>query len=542
MNTLRVGLILSLIIGVIVAVLCLVGIIFNPHGFWALWGDVHDGLGQALHAAAVGVVILFFAFLGLAVAYGVIRLRQMNRVQAVGPTKHGPQQAVIVYSAHGPQVNHLSNNQMPLDMGQVMQILERSLQMNATVSTMTQRLTQVREVDTEEIKQIAPPAHAPQVECIHISDEYQVPADDALSGRKLIVGISGSGKSNTIGVYGEELGQLKVPLVLGDTEDEYRLLGDHRWLPNGVLAGADAPYRVDVENAEDFGRYVLTHRLQVILNLQSYEMEEAALVMIGIISGMRKWEEALPNDERIPSEFILEEAVTWLPQNVKESPLHGTDTFAALQGTFFNDMVRKGRKRGLGLTVVCQKIAELDNRAMQSDMKLLHRQTEEADLARYLKMGITREETLSLANGDAFLFTGRVSKMRIHVRRRNSPHGANTPGLENLRRHQIGTKSVTEIPENFGRNGEISGESGTHFDQPTEPFQNISAFRRPENVPSKRAESGIPEMLRKEIEERYLSGMNRTGIRDDLELNGDQYWMIRVVCDECDRKQKVKEV
>lgn len=381
--------------------------------------------------------------------------------------------------------------------------------------------TTVTEVEDNTPKQIAPPAN---VETLFLSSDYALPADDFLSGRKLVVGVSGSGKSNSVGAYCEELGSLGVPFILADTEDEYRPLCNPQWLKRGLLAGMETNYPITVDNADQFGAYVLDNHLQVILNLQSYEFEEAALVMVGIIGGMRQWQEARDNEHRIPSDFILEESVTWLPQYVRESPLHGTETLAQLQGTFFNDMVRKGRKRGLGLTLVCQKIAELDNRAMQCDGKLLHRQTEESDLERYRKMGINRDETLSLANGEAFLYTGRVSKLRIQIRRRHSPHGANTPGLENLKRDR-----------SFVRNDEIPSKFQSDFATDTEPLRNISTF------PARAQKSGledVPEDTKAAILDLYRAGTKRTDIQARLGLNGDEYWMIKTVCNEYDRAKE----
>jgi len=375
-------------------------------------------------------------------------------------------------------------------------------------------------------------------EQVLLSADYQVPANDFLSGRKLIVGISGSGKSNTVGVYGEELGRLRVPFVLADTEDEYQPLCQPQWLPYGIRAGATGPYAVSGENAPQFGHYILETNKQVILNLQSYDMVEAAKVMIGMIAGMRAWQEERENERRIPCEFLLEEAVTWLPQYVTESPLKSKDpqTFALLQNTFFNDLVRKGRKRGLGITLVCQKIAELDNRAMQSDGKLLHRQTEEADLERYRKMGISREETLSLQNGEAFLYTGRVSKLRLQIRRRSSPHGADTPGLQHLRRHQLTSRNFAEGWGNFGSSLPISDRDERAFEPSTEALEGYSAkFRPPSFTAESAGDDEIPKELKAKILDLYERNVRRIEIRDHLGLNGDQYWMIRDVCNEYDR-------
>jgi hypothetical protein len=525
----------------------LVAIFANLKGF-------ESGMSEVVAEVWMGVKMLFFTALGLGVIYGLVKIHQATKVRVIGPSKHGPAQALIVQERKGffqveQRVEQLNVGQMQMDPMEQIALLEKIMKIASTTATTDQRMLAMMQkygtVDVQpsptEDRKMLPSSNLEQ--SINLSQDYLVPADDFLSGRKLIVGVSGSGKSNSIGTYGEELGRLEVPFVLADTEDEYRPLCDPRWLRNGILAGATGMYSVSVDNAEQFGHYVLDNLLQVILNLQSYEMVEAAQVMIGIIKGMREWQEELPNEKRIPSDFIFEEAVTWLPQYVNESPLKSQDpqTLAALQNTFFNDMVRKGRKRGLGITLVCQKIAELDNRAMQSDGRLLHRQTEEADLERYRKMGITREESLSLQNGEAFLFTGRVSKKRIQVRRRHSPHGANTPGLEQLRHHQIArnaTKGEPEIWGIFDENTEKQTGGLNSFGQPIEPIDNISKFHRTEISVQKSPEREVPEMLRTEILQRYADGMKRTAIRDDLQINGDQYWMVREVCDEYDRQRQ----
>lgn len=400
----------------------------------------------------------------------------------------------------------------------------------------------------EELKQLAAQNQTAQLaapvgattDTIHLTENYAIPADDVLSARKLFVGISGSGKSNSIGAYAEELGELGVPFVLADTEDEYEPLCDPKYLPHGILAGATGQYSIMPDQAEQFGRFVLDQRMQVVLNLASYDMPTAALVMIGIINGMRQWQEERDNSQRIPSDFILEEAVTWLPQYVRESPLQkaAPDILAALQGIFFNDMTRKGRKRGLGLGVVCQKLAELDNRAMQSDFKVLHRQSEQADLERYAKWGISPEETLALQNGEAFLITSRVSKMKVQIRRRNSPHGGDTPGLKNLRMAQNSrVVDAFETTRNFDFSGGNVRTFGSAFDQSEKSFHNISTFPQSSQKSSKNRLEDVPENIRQEIENLYNKDIKRTDIQTQMSLNGDEYWMIREVCNYVDKQR-----
>src|SRR5579859_1285140 len=519
---------------------------FHPKEFAHFSSEMLSGvqlflliLGSLIVALLAGATVLgvWLAIVKISNERGVVR--STGKSQAVAIRKYDVEEEIVQLSPSLVQADPRQSLAQFKQMAQIYSLMLREARHQSIDGA------QEEPVDAQIAVPETPAALAsPGEEVLNLSKEYQVPADDFLSGRKLIVGISGSGKSNTIGVYSEELGRLLVPFVLADTEDEYRPLCQRQWLPYGILAGATGAYSVSVEDASQFGRYVLETNKQVIFNLQSYDLVEAAKVMIGIIAGMRTWQEERENERRIPCDFILEEAVTWLPQYVTESPLKTKDpqTFALLQNTFFNDLVRKGRKRGLGITLVCQKIAELDNRAMQSDGKLLHRQTEEADLERYRKMGISREETLSLQNGEAFLYTGRVSKLRLQIRRRFSPHGANTPGLEQLRKHQSIARNSGEIWGNFGHHPEISQEHPSAFAPSTEELGGNGAKISPLPSSQYSAESSeISEDLKAKILELYQRKVRRIAIRDQLGLNGNEYWIIRDVCNEYDRKLAAEE-
>lgn len=530
-----------LVAGCVVAIAALMNMIaatYNPSGYWHFWGEVHDVLAW-----------LFWLVLILATLFVLIRLNQARKVQLV---KEGTK-AVILHGKEGPRVERLDTG---LESLQLLQALRQSMQANSTAAAMVQRWSKIAEEPntvTVEGKTNVPELPAPHAntdECLLISSTVQPHADRILSGRGLLIGISGSGKSNSTACFAEELGRLDVPFVLADTENEYQSLCNPRWLPHGALAGlSGGEYAVTAENAQRFGAYLLEQNLQVILNLQSYEsFEEAAQVMVNLIDGLREWEEARANEIRIPCEFMLEEAVTWLPQNIRESPLYGTEVMNKLQSAFFNDMVRKGRKRGLGLAVICQKIAEIDKRALQSTWKLLHRQTEHPDLKHYENLGITREETLSLKNGEAFYFDSQMSKVRLQMRERYSPHGADTPGLKSLKQHQLLSRNTVESGGNyaeFGRNNGVNSvkqpNSNEIFDQPGKPFQNISPFRQTAKLPEKDALKGIPENIIRDIERLYEAKgcKNRVSIRDELNLNGDQYWMVRAVCDAYDARMQM---
>jgi hypothetical protein len=201
-----------------------------------------------------------------------------------------------------------------------------------------------------------------------------------------------------------------------------------------------------------------------------------------------------------------------------------------LQDAFFNDMTRKGRKRGLGLTVICQKIGEIDKRVLQSEDKILHRQGEMIDLEKYKKWGISIEETLSLKNGECFFFSSEVAKLRLQIRKRHSQHGANTPDLKALRKHQKVRNPLEkeQVSGDFFRN---------RFEQPVEPIQ-WQNFDNSEssNLRKTTVQKGVPETTKTAILDLYREGKRRKDIQTILDLNGDEYWMVKAVCDEYDRE------
>lgn len=501
--------------------------------------DIHAGIIVFFQEVNNALVITFGTGLTLTSAAVVVKIWKMASTHEVKDGKDGRVARAIVYkgkitqigSAEGIGLNELLQMQMQLinQQEKTLRVVDSGAK---TIQHLLPLLEQYEEVEEEDDEPLQ--IEGPEEETIHLSDAYRPHANDFLARRKLFVGISGSGKSNTTAVTCEELGRLNVPMILADTENEYETLCDKRHLPNGMLVDSRT---VSVENAVQFGRHVLENNIQAIVNLHSYEMPEAAQLMVNLIAGMKEWQEERENERRIPCEFILEEATTWLPQNVKESPLNGTEVFNLLQGAFFNDMVRKGRKRGLGLTVICQKIAEIDKRVLQSELKILHRQGEMLDLEKYKKMGISYEETLSLQNGECFLFSSGIYKLRLQIRQRHTEHGANTPDLGALRKHQK-VRNPLENARNFGEKEQANGDFfRTGFEPPVEPIQ-WQNFDNSEssNLRKTTVQKGVPETTKTAILDLYREGKKRKDIQGILDLNGDEYWMVKAVCDEHDRE------
>ena len=279
---------------------------------------------------------------------------------------------------------------------------------------------------------------APDADCIFFSATLTPHADTILSNRIAALGIPGAGKSNLIAVISEELGKFGSPLIIFDTENEYRTLCDRVYFHRPYAANKS---NVNLENAFSFGQRIMDERLQVVLNLDSYNDDDlAALIMIDIIKGIQSWEEQLENDDRIPCTIELDEAAVWFPQNAGESMLskkedeNGDTLLAKLQKAFFSIIVRRGRKRGIGLVVASQRPAEVDKRLIAScQWKFLLQQNNPNDFKVYKEFGVENAIAQGLRRGEAFVIGPGIKGVH-QIRKRRSPDNAKTPGLESLRK------------------------------------------------------------------------------------------------------------
>jgi hypothetical protein len=279
---------------------------------------------------------------------------------------------------------------------------------------------------------------------LYLADCFQPAIRWFLGMMTLIIGMRRSGKSNLLAVLLEEFGLYEdLPLLVCDTEDEYGGLVEKKYLAHAVHVGSAAGRResphpenyivVDQAGAYAFGRAILDGRLQVILNLKSWEDEEAALIMCRIIDGLNSWEEERKNEDRLPVMVFLDEAQKWLPQNTGDKWV-SKETQVELHHAFFDIVVARGGKRGFGLVVATQRYSQINKNLLQSAWKFLFWQTEEIDVGKYERMGLDASEVVSLRQGECFIFSPIAIGFKAMMRERTSPHMAHTPGLENLRK------------------------------------------------------------------------------------------------------------
>ena len=183
-----------------------------------------------------------------------------------------------------------------------------------------------------------------------------------------ILGRKGTGKSNTLAVFIEELLERRVPLVIVDPQDEYYTLGQEYDL---IVAGrtAHALISLDPLKAGALAEFSLTHNFPVVLSLRKYTVEERFTLLRLYFE--RLW--ALEEDLRKPYFILLEEAHVYLPQT-GTTPVFG----------ILSDIFLQGRKNGLGTILATQRSQRIHKDTIsQSEIYLLHKVSHPRDVEVY---------------------------------------------------------------------------------------------------------------------------------------------------------------
>ena len=261
---------------------------------------------------------------------------------------------------------------------------------------------------------------------ISISPEVELSVKDILGKFIAILGIRGSGKTNTAAVLLEELLKYNVPLTIVDVDGEYwGLKEEYEILVVGKSENVDI--EIEVEHSEKIAEFSITRNLPVILDISGYLSEEAYHLLFTYFK--RIWD--LAGKYRKPYEIVLEEAHEFIPQSLKTS----------LKDILVRIALR-GRKRGLGAIVISQRSAKVEKDVLtQAEILFLHKVVHPADLRVYreilpLPSKDVLEIVTSLNIGECILYYGEICKP-IQIRKRKTFHAGYTPQLTETKAPQL---------------------------------------------------------------------------------------------------------
>ncbi len=187
---------------------------------------------------------------------------------------------------------------------------------------------------------------------LHIARGTNLPID-AVTQTFGILGKRGGGKSYTAKVMAEEMMKAGAHICAVDPIGNWwglRLAagGKSPGLPITVLGGdyGDLPIEANEAAGELVARLIVEEKASVIIDLSRFRKGEQTRFMIG-------WAEALYRLNREALHLFIDEADAWAPQR----PM-GHDSPRLLGA--MEDLVRRGRARGLGVTMITQRSASIN--------------------------------------------------------------------------------------------------------------------------------------------------------------------------------------
>lgn len=269
---------------------------------------------------------------------------------------------------------------------------------------------------------------------LRIARGFELPLD-TVTTTLAILAKKGAGKSNAAVVLAEEMFKVGVPWVAIDPKGDWWGMrssadGTKPGLPLVVFGGRHGDVPLEATAGEMLADLVLANRLTCILDVSEFSKAETVRFLTAF--GDRLYRQATSE----PMHLFLEEAHEYLPQRVM-----GED--ARLVGVW-QKIVKQGRFKGIGVTLVTQRSASLNKDVLtQADTLIVLRTTSPQDRAAVkawvdIHDASTRmlDELPSLATGEAWVWSpeelGVLEKVRF--RQRETFDSGATPKVGQARR------------------------------------------------------------------------------------------------------------
>jgi hypothetical protein len=265
-----------------------------------------------------------------------------------------------------------------------------------------------------------------------VGREVSLPVVELLTGRGFVTGKSGSGKSNSAGVIAEELLEQGFGLLIVDVDGEYYGLKEQYEV---LHCGADekCDVQVSADHGERLAALAIERNVPIILDVSGFIDEADG---DAVVAAVAKHLFAKAKKEKQPFLVIVEEVHEYLPENGS----------IGAAGRALIEIVKRGRKHGLGICGISQRPADVSNDFItRCDWLCWHRLTWNNDtkVVRRVLDGEYASAVEDLDDGEGFLVTDwsdRVRRVTFH-RKRTFDAGA-TPGLGDVGRPDL--ESVNE--------------------------------------------------------------------------------------------------
>ncbi len=262
---------------------------------------------------------------------------------------------------------------------------------------------------------------------LHLAKDLTLPLD-AVSRTFGILAVRGAGKSNTAAVMAEEMFAAGLPFVVIDPVGSWYGLrssadGTSAGLPVPIFGGKHGDVPLERGSGELIADLVVEKRLTCVLDLSRFDSESDKKVFL--LAFARRLYQKNEN----PLHLFLEEADDYIPQSPMGDEKHLLRAW--------ENIVRRGRARGLGMTLITQRSAAVAKMVLtQVETLFAMRTTGPQDIAaieawvKYHQVGKGVLSTLaSLDDGEAWVWSPHYLKTmaRHQMRRRSTFDSGATP-------------------------------------------------------------------------------------------------------------------
>lgn len=261
---------------------------------------------------------------------------------------------------------------------------------------------------------------------IDSSNKFQIQTQTLVGRSVAVLGITGSGKTNTAAVLIEELLSSGLPLTVVDIEGEYWGLKEKFEV---IVAGRSehAELEVNPNSAAQLAEISVKRSISVILDLSDFTQNEASEFLTQYFTSL--W--AASTSAKQPYQIVLEEAHEFVPQGI------GT-----LLKQILTRIALRGRKRGLGIILISQRSAKVEKDVLtQTSLLFLHKVVHPIDVKVYKDLiplpGTQVEDMIrKLQPGEAVVVYNHQVHA-VHIRHRYTFHVGSTPMYDIVRQPKL---------------------------------------------------------------------------------------------------------
>ena len=262
---------------------------------------------------------------------------------------------------------------------------------------------------------------------IRLGPEFSFSAEEMVTQRFGILAVSGAGKSNCAAVMAEEMYRLGLPFVAIDPKGDWwglRAPGDGNkvGLNIPIFGGRHGDVPLEKTGGQLVADLVVDERISCVIDISDMSEGDKIRFLIDFAERLYK-----RNEE--PLHLFLDEADDYCPQQPFREQ-------ARLVRAWEN-IVRRGRVRGLGMTMITQRSAAINKNILtQIGTLIVLRTTGPQDrkaIEGWIKYKNQSKEVLDslpgLANGEAWVWSPEWLKVmkRVHFRRRQTFDSGATP-------------------------------------------------------------------------------------------------------------------